>query len=344
MVIIAVLYCVFVALLNFLTPSGRIVVGARVVEVTPNVSGQVVAIPVKPNELVKGGTVLFQIDPTPFKLKVQQLEASLAEAKLEASQLKPNYDQATANVEGLVEQVAYLTQQLKDIDKLTGRQALSLFREQDTRAQFNTASAQLQAAKAAQVNAKLALDAEIGGENPTVAQIAAQLDNAKWELGQTTVRALADGYATKVALTIGDRATQFKPIMSFVVADELMIVGLFSPNGFQTIKPGAAVSLVFDDDPGRRYSAKSVEIPRGVGQGQIATSGILASANVLGGARQYPAVISLPEGIDRATLRLGMPGNATVFAENAGVIGLIAYDLSSGLVRTRRISERVPGP
>ena len=130
-----------------------------------------------------------------------------------------------------------------------------------------------------------------------------------------------------MALTIGDRATQFKPIMSFVVADELMIVGLFSPNGFQTIKHGAAVSLVFDDDPGRRYNAKILEIPRGVGQGQIVTSGTLANANVLGGARQYPAVISLPEGVDRASLRVGMPGNATVYAENAGVIGLIAYIL-----------------
>jgi multidrug resistance efflux pump len=318
---------VFVALLNFLTPSGRIVVGARVVEVTPNVSGQVVAIPVKPKQLVKGGTVLFQIDPTPFKLKVQQLEASLAEANLKASQLKASYQQATANVEGLTAQLAFNTKRLADISTLSRQQALSEFREQDTQVQAETVRYQLEAAKAAQANAKLALDAEIGGENPTVAQITAQLDNAKWELGQTTVRALADGYATTVALTIGDRATQFKPIMSFVVADELMIIGLFSPNGFQTIKPGAAVSLVFDDDPGRRYSAKILEIPRGVGQGQIATSGTLANANVLGGARQYPAVISLPEGIDRASLRLGMPGNATVYAENAGVIGLIAFIL-----------------
>jgi multidrug resistance efflux pump len=38
----------FVALLNYLTPSGRVTVTGRVVEVTPNVTGQIVAIPVKP--------------------------------------------------------------------------------------------------------------------------------------------------------------------------------------------------------------------------------------------------------------------------------------------------------
>jgi hypothetical protein len=34
-------------------------------------------------------------------------------------------------------------------------------------------------------------------------------------------------------------------------------------------------------------------------------------------------VISIPDGVDRAQLRVGMLGTATVFAENAGVIGLL---------------------
>jgi len=38
--------------------------------VTPNVSDQISAIPVKPNVLVKAGDVLFQIDPAPFPYKV----------------------------------------------------------------------------------------------------------------------------------------------------------------------------------------------------------------------------------------------------------------------------------
>ena len=34
-------------------------------------------------------------------------------------------------------------------------------------------------------------------------------------------------------------------------------------------------------------------------------------------------MISIPEGIDRAQLRVGMPGTATVFSEKAGAIGLL---------------------
>jgi multidrug resistance efflux pump len=69
-VIGAFILAVFLALFNYPTPSGRVTVAGRVVEVTPNVTGQIVAIPVKTNVPVKTGDVLFLIDPAPFQFKV----------------------------------------------------------------------------------------------------------------------------------------------------------------------------------------------------------------------------------------------------------------------------------
>jgi multidrug resistance efflux pump len=312
---------VFLALFNHLTPSGSFTVVSRVIEVTPNVSGQVTAISVKPNDPVKVGTILLRIDPAPFQFKVNQLEASLAHAKQQVKQLKASYEQASATVEGLTRQLAFNDQRLADMQKLTTEQAMSVFREQDTQVQYETVYAQLQAAKAAQENARLAMESEIGGVNTTVAQTEAQLDNAKWELDQTTIVAPSDGYASLITLTVGDRATPARSVMSFIVTDELTIVGMFSPNGFQTIKPGAEVKLVFDNDPGRSYLASIVTIPEGIGQGQVAISGVLAKAGSIGGAKAYPAIISIPKDIERDKLRLGMPGSATVFSDNAGAIG-----------------------
>ena len=109
---------VFMAMLNYLTPNGRVVVVSRVVEVTPNVSGEVIAIPVKPNVPVKADAVLFEIDPTPFRYKVRQLEAALIAAQHQAEVLKANYDQANANVAGLEKQVAFHEKRLNDIASL----------------------------------------------------------------------------------------------------------------------------------------------------------------------------------------------------------------------------------
>ncbi|MVT69712.1 biotin/lipoyl-binding protein [Bradyrhizobium pachyrhizi] len=319
----AFILATFLAMFNYLTPSGSFVVISRVVEVAPNVSGQVIAIPVKPNVPVKVGTTLFRIDPAPFRFKVDQLEASLAGARQQVLELKAGYEQASANVDGLTKQLAYHNKRLTDYTQMTGEGAQSEFRLQDTQVQQETVSAQLLAAKAAQQSARLAMDAEIGGVNTTVAQIQAQLDHAKWELEQTTIRAPGDGYVTVMALSVGDRAGQHKAVMSFIISDDITIVGMFSPNGFQTIKPGATVKLVFDNDPGRIHQATILGIPQGVGQGEIAVSGTLAKVGSISGAKAYPAVISVPKDIDLSQLRLGMPGTATVFAENAGVIGLI---------------------
>jgi multidrug resistance efflux pump len=320
----AFILATFLALFNNLTPSGKVTVAGRVIEVTPNVTGQVIAIPVKPNVPVKSGDILFQLDPAPFQYKVAQLQASLVAAKQQTQILKANYDQATANVAGLEAQYKYNAKRLDDIQKLYASGSNTEFKEQDTQVQFETVGAQLNVAKATQQSAKLALDSEIGGVNTTVAQMQAQLENAVWELAQTTIRAPADGYATAVALTVGDRASQLRSVMSFIVENEITIVGMFSQNGFQTIKAGAPVNIVFDNVPGRIYHAKIIAIPRGIGQGQIAASGTLARTNAIGGASAFPAVISIPDEMSRDSLRLGMSGSATAFAANAGVIGLLA--------------------
>jgi multidrug resistance efflux pump len=320
----ALILAVFLGLLNSLAPSGRLTVAGRVVEVIPNVAGQVIAIPVKPNVPVKAGAILFQIDPAPYRFKVTQGEAGLAASKQQAQQLKANYEQASATVDGLVRQLAYNTKRLSDMRTLARDQAATEFREQDVQVQQETVAAQLQAARAAQMSAKLALDSEINGVNTSVIQNQAALDNARWELDQTTIRAPADGYVTVMALTVGDRALPARAAMSFVVSSEIVLIGMFAQNGFQTIKHGAQVQLVFDDRPGRIYEATITDIPRGVGQGQIAVSGTLARTTAIGGASTFPAQMSIPAGIERDTLHLGMSGTATAYSEKAGVIGILA--------------------
>lgn len=314
----------FLGLFNYLTPSGKVTVAGRVMEVTPNVAGQIVAIPIKANVPVKAGDVLFQIDPAPFQYKVAQLRASLAAALQQTDILKSNYAQSTANVAGLTAQLKYNTKRLSDIQTLYASGANTEFKEQDTQVQLETVTAQLGAAKATQQTAKLAMDSEIGGVNTTVAQIQAQLDNATWELSQTTVRAPADGYAPVLALTIGDRALPASSVMPFIVDSEVTIIGMFAQNGFQTIRVGTPVDIVFDNDPGHIYHARVTNIPKGVGQGQVANSGTIARTNAIGGATVFPAAISIPDEMSRESLRLGMSGNATAFSEKAGVIGLLA--------------------
>jgi multidrug resistance efflux pump len=105
-------------------------------------------------------------------------------------------------------QLAYNSKRLADVQKLTTEGANTEFKEQDNQVQVETMNYQLQAAKAAQVSAKLAMDSEISGVNTTVAQIQAQLEDAKWQLDQAAM-----------ALAAGDRATQARAVMSVGASD-----------------------------------------------------------------------------------------------------------------------------
>jgi multidrug resistance efflux pump len=55
---------------------------AQVIQVTPRVSGPLVQLPVRDNQFVKKGDLLFEIDPRTFKASLDQAQADLATAKV----------------------------------------------------------------------------------------------------------------------------------------------------------------------------------------------------------------------------------------------------------------------
>lgn len=69
-------------------PTGDIRALAYTVPITPNVSGQVTDILVKPNVEVKQGQALFKIDPTQYEATLEGLEAQLALAKTRMKQFE----------------------------------------------------------------------------------------------------------------------------------------------------------------------------------------------------------------------------------------------------------------
>jgi len=86
----------------------------------------------------------------------------------------------------------------------------------------------------------------------------------------------------------------------------------------------------------RIHEATITATSHGVGEGQIAVSGMLLQVSTIGSAKTCPAVISIPKDFDPSQLRLRMPGTATVFAENAGIIDRL-MSILVGITRTPRI-------
>lgn len=65
---------------------------AELVNITPEVSGKIIAVNIRDNQKVQKGDMLFSLDPTPFKIALDNTQAALAKA--ESDLAKANHEAA----------------------------------------------------------------------------------------------------------------------------------------------------------------------------------------------------------------------------------------------------------
>ena len=107
----------FLVGLQGLTPSSsQALISGRIVEIAPSVSGRVESVRAQPNMIVEKGAVLFEIDPTTYQTRVNDLVAriELAELRLEQYRQLAEADAGTAfQVEQTEAEVKQLSAQLE---------------------------------------------------------------------------------------------------------------------------------------------------------------------------------------------------------------------------------------
>jgi multidrug resistance efflux pump len=286
-----------ILLLNIVAPSSADVrVINYVVAVNARVQGLVTDVPVEPNRPVRKGDILFKLDPTPFELEVNALEAQL-------QQLDAQLVTANASQRGLGEQLrnargakASVASQLKlarvreeQLRQLAATGAGSRFDYEQAQTDVANLQGQLDAATASesQVREKLAARTDAGDQDEIAnvkAQIAraeAMLKDAKWRLEQTVYRAPTNGSVIALSLRPGAMAVPLPltPAMSFV-EDEQWIMMIFKQNEVRKIKPGQEAEIAMKMYPGRIIKCKVDSIMWATAQGQLPIGGVNTAAGV----------------------------------------------------------------
>lgn len=73
-------------------PQGKALVYRNAVSIVPDVAGEVMEVPVRPNASLKQGDVLFKIDPTPYDAQVKAIEAQLKLSSTRLTQMTSLYE------------------------------------------------------------------------------------------------------------------------------------------------------------------------------------------------------------------------------------------------------------
>ena len=156
-------------------------------------------------------------------------------------------------------------------------------------------------------------------EYAPVAQVRAQLENAKWELSQTTVLAPADGYAINVQLRPGAFTAAFPitPAMTFV-EQTYQVIALFAQNELHQIEPGNEAEFTLNTYPGRIIKASVDSIVWAQGQGQVPAFDAI-TGDRLGPIPpgRFPVKLTVAEKDANLFLPAGAVGHGAVYTDQA---------------------------
>jgi len=343
-----------ILVLNVVAPSTADVrVIKYVVNVVPQVGGRVLEVPVEPNRLVKKGDVLFRIDPTPYALTVKSLEAQLANAQASGREVVEQVGGAVGSLaaaQGAVQQAEARIRELQPRLELARKRVLDnreLVRtgagdryaletaETDLKAleaQLDTARGVLAQSRGAMAQAAAGerqvrerLSGKVGSEYAPVAQVRAQLENARWQLEQTTVVAPADGYAINVQLRAGSFTAAFPitPAMTFV-ENSYQVIALYDQNELYQVEPGNEAEFYLPTNPGHIFKAKVDSIVWAQGQGQVANTSVLPTTGMAPvPPGRFPVRLAVDARDADIFLPAGAIGHGAIFTEHAEFLHIL---------------------
>jgi multidrug resistance efflux pump len=159
-----------------------------------------------------------------------------------------------------------------------------------------------------------------------VPAVRAQLDDARFNLGQCKMLAPADGYVVNWQVQEG---TMLVPMPlaaagTFITTSANVIVAAFPQNYLMNVEPGNEVELVLDPYPGRLFKGKVDTIITASGSGQFTPSGNIPDAARVGSEGVFAVKIRLTDETHAADLPLGAGGTVAIYTEHGKPVHIIS--------------------
>lgn len=317
-----------ILVLNVVAPASEDVrVLNYAVEVVPRVTGRVIEVPIEGNRLIRKGTPILRIDPEPFQLKVNQLQASLVGTSASASQLNQDLSAARNNTDSALAQLNLARMRLKQSQQLASQGAGTRYDVDFYESEVKRLQPAYDAAKTAETKVRTELNATVNGEQSSVATMRAQLEQARWDLSQTVIYAPADGYAINLQVREGSYAAALplRPVMSFVEVEQ-QVVAFFDQNELTRVEPGNEVEIALPTLPGKIIKGEVDSIVWATGQGQFQAAGILPNTPVEAQHAPLPQKYAVKIRItdpNHYFLAMGARGDGAIYSNHATPIHLL---------------------
>jgi multidrug resistance efflux pump len=153
-----------------------------------------------------------------------------------------------------------------------------------------------------------------------VKQLEAELETAKWNLQETTVRAPSDGFVTTVGLRPGQRLVTFplSPAMTFIDTSKIVLAVQIPQIYKRHLKVGQPAEIALKTRPGIIYRGKIQAIILATSGSQLLTSGTIPPAQQIQ-AEPFWVRIDLDDDEVKKSLAAGAAGTAAIYTSSASM-------------------------
>lgn len=222
---------------------------ADIVHVAADVGGRIIELPVSENERVAKGDLLFQIDPFPYRLAVEQAAADLniAEGQLETRQRALATERSNAVIASDQTKSAQQNHDLaaRTLGRLSPLAAKGYVPQQQldqARVSEKDTSTKLSQAQELEAAAYQAIGTEVAAE-ATVRARRAALAIAQRHLDDTTVRASHDGLVVGLRVSTGEVVIPSQSLFTLINTEEWFAVGNFRETDLNAIAIGDCATV-----------------------------------------------------------------------------------------------------
>lgn len=289
-----------------------------IVSIAGEVNGLVVEVNVHENQQVKAGDVLFRIDPTSYRVAMQQADAQIASAQARITALQADVGANAADLAGARDDLALAQSQYAREKALLDRGFNTNARMDEAQHAVAAARDRLAAigAEVEKARAQLATGAQVPGLNPQVAAAQATRAKAALDLTRTVVRAPVSGRVTQVnRLQIGQMVFTGVPMLSIVREGGARVEANFKETDLAHMRPGQPAEVKLDAYPGLKLKGHVDSIGAGTGSEFSVLPAQNATGNWVKVTQRVPVRIAIDSSSGDRPLIAGLSANVTVHVD-----------------------------
>jgi len=300
-------------------------VNGNVVQITPQVTGTVIAVNADDTQTVKAGDPVVVLDPADARVALQQSEANLGQVVRQVRGLFADDNQYQAQVEVREADLSRAQDDLRRRMTIAQTGAVSQEEISHARDAVKSAQAALDAAKQ-QLASNRALTANTTiADHPNVEAAAAKVRDAYLANARNTLPAPVTGYVAKRSVQVGQRVSPGNPLMAIVPLNGVWVDANFKEVQLKHMRIGQPVELIADVyGSSVVFHGKVVGFSAGTGSAFSLLPAQNATGNWIKVVQRLPVRIQLdPQELEKHPLRIGLSMNVDVSIkdENGGQLG-----------------------